>query len=179
MKRAVTLIELLVTVAIFSLTMASFVGFFIYGVKVQRRVLAQREMIDSASFALDYISRSLRMAKKDDIEIRGSTKNCLLKFRGNYEVAQNQSEIKFRNHNNQCQRFFLEGGRIKEAKDNEQYFLTPTTLEITKLKFSILGDDAQDTLQPRVTIFLELQRRGQPETKISVQTTVSQRDLDF
>lgn len=179
MKGAYTLIELLVAISIFSLVVAGFTDFFISALRVQRKTLAFREIVDSASYVLDYMARSLRMAKKDDIEIRGVQKNCLAGNKINYEVLSGQSAIKFRNYNNQCQRFFLDGGRIKEEREGESYFLTSSNLDVINLKFFLSGDSPGDNLQPRVTILIEIQKRGQPETKTLVQTTISQRDLDF
>jgi hypothetical protein len=57
--------------------------------------------------------------------------------------------------------------------------LTPEGLEVTNLKFFVQGDNQNDNLQPKVTIFLEIQKKGQPATKISLQTTITQKDLDF
>lgn len=182
MKKAFTLIELLVGMGIFSLVMASTTGFFITALRAQRKALILREIIDNASYVLEYTGAALRMAKKDDIEIRGDSTSCLEGTEINYETT-GENKIRFRNYKlNVCQEFFLESGRIKEKRDgveNFEYYLTPNDLEVTKLKFNVSGDDLGDNLQPRVTILLEIQKKGQPETKISVQTTISQRDLDL
>lgn len=180
MKKAFTLIELLVGISIFSLIVSGITGSFVAALRAQRRAIALREIIDSASYALEYMAAALRMAKKDGIEIKGgSPKNCWGPEELNYEIGLN--EIKFRNYEDKCQRFFLEAGRLKEEREGfpQHYYLTPDDLEITRLGFEKRGDTPGDNLQPRVTILLEIQKRGLPESKIIVQTTISQRDLDL
>ncbi len=184
-EKGYTLIELLVGISIFSLVAAGFTGFFVSALRAQRKVLALREVIDSASYVLEYMAQALRMAKRDDIEIRGRTKNCLVGNEINYEIV-GVSEIKFRYYNSvadedQCVNFFLESAtaRLKERREGVENYLTPNNLAISNLKFFVSGDTVGDTFQPRVTILLEIQKRNQPETKISVQTTISQRDLDL
>ena len=182
MKKAFTLIEILTGVAIFLLVISSATGVFISAFRAQKRILSNIEIIDAVSFVLDYMSRAIIMAKKDDVEIKGDTTSCLPELEKNYRTENSNQKITFRTYKlNVCQSFFLEPstGRIKEEKGGVQNYLTPQNLQITNLKFIVNGDEPGDNLQPRVTIFLEIQKRNQPETKVSLQTTVSQRDLDF
>lgn len=180
MKKGYTLVELLTGIAIFLMVVFSATGVLISAFRAQRRALATREIIDSASYAIDYMSRAIRMAKKDDIEIRGNITNCLTALEKNYQIESDNKKITFRTYKlNECQSFSLENTRIKETKGTAENFLTPESLEVTSLKFFVSGDESNDNLQPRVTIFLEIQKKGDPATKISLQTTVSQRDLDF
>jgi len=152
----------------------------------QKRALAIREVIDGASYVIDYMSRAISMAKKDDLPIRGITFSCLPSSYLNYYVENSNQKITFRTYKlNECQSFSLEGVKIKETKRGQNYlapeenYLTPEGLEVTNLKFFVQGDNPNDNLQPKVTIFLEIQKKGQPATKISLQTTITQKDLDF
>jgi prepilin-type N-terminal cleavage/methylation domain-containing protein len=184
MRRGYTLIELLVAISIFSLVVAGVTGFFVSALRAQRKALASREIIDSASYVLNYMADALRMAKKNNIEIRGITKNCsgIPNNEVNYIITYRGQGIKFRNYKiNECQEFFLESAsaRLKKWREGIENYLTPDDLEIRNLRFFLSGDNPGDTLQPRVTILLEIQKRNQPETIISAQTTISQRDLDL
>jgi hypothetical protein len=126
------------------------------------------------------MSRAISMAKKDDLDIGGIITNCLPGLYSNYYVENSNQKITFRTYKlNECQSFSLEGGRIKEEKGGQIGYLTPESLEVTNLKFFVQGDNLGDNLQPKVTIFLEIQKRGQPSTKISLQTTITQKDFDF
>lgn len=180
MKKGYTLVELLTGIAIFLMVVFSATGVLISAFRAQRKALALREIIDSTSYTIDYMSRAIRMAKKDDVEIRGDTTSCFSEAEKNYKVE--VQGITFRTYKlNECQSFFLDNinKRIKERKGGSENFITPGSLEVTNLKFFVSGDESNDNLQPRVTIFLEIQKKGDPATKISLQTTVSQRDLDF
>jgi prepilin-type N-terminal cleavage/methylation domain-containing protein len=176
--RGFTLMELLVVIAIFSIAIGAISGIFVSGLSSQRRVLAEQEILNQISYAIEYMGRAIRMAKKDDISFSGQIKNCLSGDKINYETP-TESELRFRNYQNQCQRFFLSGNQIYEQKDYDigapQFPLTSPALKVNSLKFRISGQNQTDNLQPRVTIFIEVERRGR---KFQLQTTISQRDLD-
>jgi prepilin-type N-terminal cleavage/methylation domain-containing protein len=169
-----TLMELLVVIAIFSIAIGSITGIFISGLSSQRRILAEQDILNQISYAIEYMGRAIRMAKKDDISISGQTKNCLSGNKVNYETP-TESEIKFRNYLNQCQRFYLSSNQIFEEKEGTVLALTSPKIKVNTLKFKIFGESQDDTYQPRVTIFMEIESSGK---KLQFQTTISQRDLD-
>jgi len=180
MEKGFTLVEILAGIFIFVLVVGTATSLLISAFNAQKRALAIREVIDGASYVIDYMSRAISMAKKDDLEIRGITFSCLPSSYFNYYVENSNQKITFRTYKlNECQSFFLEGGKIKETRAGQTNYLTPEGLEVTNLKFFVQGDDQNDNLQPKVTIFLEIQKKGQPATKISLQTTITQKDLDF
>jgi len=174
-----TLIEVLVAIAVFFIVVAGPTGFFIASVRGQRKVLSAREITDSSSYTLEYISRALRMAKK------AKTSECIPN-NTNYEIFNNGTGVRFLNYERKCREFLLSGSQLGERqspddkKVNLGNFLplTPNDLEISFIKFNIIGESQTDQLQPRVTIYFEIQKKGQPETKMRFQTTISQRDLD-
>jgi prepilin-type N-terminal cleavage/methylation domain-containing protein len=172
--RGFTLIELLVVIAIFSIAIGSITGIFISGLSSQRRILAEQDILNQIGYAIEYMGRAIRMAKKDDISISGQTKNCLSGNKVNYETP-TESEIKFRNYQNQCQRFYLSSNQIFEEKDGTVLALTSPKIKVNTLKFKIFGESQDDTYQPRVAIFMEIESRGK---KLQFQTTISQRDID-
>lgn len=173
-----TLIELLVVITIFSIAIGAISGIFILGLSSQRKVLADQEILNQMSYAIEYMGRAIRMAKKDDVSFAEQIKNCLSGNKVNYENP-SESELRFRNYQNQCQRFFLSGNQIYEQKDYDtggpQFPLTSPALRINSLKFRVSGESQADNFQPRVTISVEVESRGR---KLQFQTTISQRDLD-
>jgi prepilin-type N-terminal cleavage/methylation domain-containing protein len=172
--KSFTLIELLVVVALFSIISGSISGIFISVLSSQRRILAEQEILNQISYVIEYMGKAIRMAKKDDISISEQTQNCLLGNKVNYETP-TESEIKFRNYLNQCQRFYLSANQIFEDKDGTILALTSPTIKVNTLKFRVFGQSQDDTYQPRVTIFIEVEGGGR---KLQFQTTISQRDLD-
>ena len=178
MSAGFTLIEMLVAVAIFSIVTGLAMGIFVTAMKSQRKILAQQQLLDQVSYAKEYMSRAIRMARKDDIEIGGVNVNCLLlEDKANYATTTTgQGGIKFRNYNNDCQEFYLEGERLKENKNGVALALTSDNLEVKSFKITPSGWDQIDNLQPAVTIFLDIE--GKDQAKIQIQTTISQRNLD-
>jgi len=168
-----TLVELLVTVAIFSLIVSAASGVFVSALKAQRRSLATQELLDQTSFLMEYMSRAIRMAKKDDL----AGVNCLSGNKINYELTRSGLGIKFRNYKDECQEFYLDGNQLKEAKAGSLYALTSNHLRVSKFNINLSGQTQTDDLQPRVTLFLEIE--GKEKSKIRLQTTISQRNLDI
>lgn len=176
MNKGLTLIEMIAAVGIFAITVGTISGLFISAVRAQRKSLATQELLDRTSYVIEYMGRTIRMAQKD---IDGT---CII-AKTNYEnPGGDVSKIKFINYEGVCQDFFLDNNQIKEYKTGyaTSLPLTPPELKINSLKFYLSGQSQNDVLQPRVTIFLEIESGRIPQSppKIQVQTSVSQRALD-
>jgi len=188
MKNGYTLIEVLVAVGIFTILIAAPTGFFVGSLRGQLKALSSQKLLDNTSYALEYISRSLRMAKKE-LSADPLTA-CLLEggtslYGRNYQITRGGNGLKFKNYKDECQEFFLDGSdsRLKESKNGATPIaLTAEDLEIISLKFKLSGESQTDNDQPRVTLFLEIKGgKGQMEELqplIKIQTTISQRNLD-
>lgn len=178
-----TLIELLVGMAMFVLIAGAVIGIFISGIRLQQQYLATQETLNQLSFAIEYMSRALRMAikEKSDPEV------CLVEQGTgyNYEIpiiyqAGGESlgkGIRFINHLqvDECQEFFLDGTTLKYKKGaGMPIALTSPRIEIERLRFQLVGQSGSDTNQPKVTISLKVIS----PVLIELQTTISQRNLD-
>jgi len=170
MKKGYTLIEILVAIFIFSILALALAESFVSASRAQRKALAETQVINSTSYVLEYMSRALRMAKKD------SSGSCVVQPNTNYQVLDNGNGIKFKNYKNECQTFSLGGAEGKQIVENQSVPLTPSDLEVKNLEFTVTGDTPGS--QPLVTIKFQIQKRDQPETKIEIQTAVSQRNLN-
>ncbi|MCP6718331.1 MAG: prepilin-type N-terminal cleavage/methylation domain-containing protein [Patescibacteria group bacterium] len=188
-QKAYTLIEVLIAVAIFFTVIAGPTGLFILSLKSQNRILGSREILDNSSHVLEYMSRALRMAKKElNCGDRWEPETCFcLKDNGygfNYEITYQGKGIKFNNAQDPsiCQEFFWDtiDNRLKESKDGAGAVpLTSDDLEVVLFKFKEFGFTQSDNIQPRVVIFLEMRKKNELESpKIKIQTTISQRKLD-
>lgn len=176
-----TLIEMLTALAVFLIAIGSIVGLFLSAIRNQMYILANQELFNQTSYALEYMSRSLRMARKD---IDG---NCIGK-NNNYIQPNSSSTIRFLNYQNKCQEFLLESGQLKEKKSSDNTStnlgsalpLTSDSLQINSLSFNLIGQDQTDNLQPKVTIILDISSRAFPSPpRLRIQTTISQRSLDI
>jgi len=154
-RNGYTLIEMLAAVTIFFIATTSLVTFFSGAIEAQRKTLASQELIDNISYSLEYMSRALRMARKDDID----NIHCLTGDRVNYELTVGPG-VKFRNYRDYCQEFYLENGRLKEWKDVggviSDNYLTSENIEVTYFTINSSGWDQNDDEQPKVTIFMEV-----------------------
>ena len=65
MNRGFTLVELLITITIFSIVITGFLGLFSSAFKYQKESLNLQYLLSNASYVTEYMSRALRMAKKD------------------------------------------------------------------------------------------------------------------
>ena len=171
-QKSFTLVELLVAVTIFIIIAAISTGIFFSALRAQRKLLASQELSDQVSFLIEYMSRTIRMAKKEL-----SAPTCLSENGLNYEKTWGGKGLKFINYQDICQEFYLEGNLLKEKKDTAISDLTSGTLKV--LNFNIGPDDSwdqNDNDQPRVTLFLEIE--GREGIKINTQTSISQRNPD-
>ena len=182
-----SLIEVLVAIAIFSVAVAIATSSFVSSLGSQNRALSVRETIDNASHVMEYISRALRMAKKD------LNASCIATAGSNYEnPGPGESEVRFLSYDSNegryiCREFYLSGdNRLKERKSDDEtpFFttdldLTSSDLKVEAVKFKLLGEEqsGDQDQQPRVTLLLEMTRDD--VSKIIIQTTTSQRNLDI
>jgi len=171
-NKAFTIIEMMVVVAIFTLTVSIGTGLFVSSLRSQRQSLATQEVLGQTSYLIEYMSRALRLAKKDD-----DAGTCTLPGtpKLNYYFDSNNQCINFRNYNNECQQFCLVEGQLKDITGND---LTSSTLQVNYFNVTLTGEQQPpvDNLQPRLTIFLDI--TGQEQSNIRIQTTISQRNPD-
>jgi prepilin-type N-terminal cleavage/methylation domain-containing protein len=185
-KAGFTLVEMLVSLAIFSIIVSAFLGIFTSFIKSQRRILAEKQLVDQTSYFIERFSRITMMAQKD---VSGT---CIAANR-NYGTTTISGIMYFAflDANSKCHMFFLESGTIKEqesATNNNYDFssdpaspysplrLFSPNFTVTSFKITGAGWQQIDFIQPSVTIFFEAS--GKDNIKIKSQTTISQRNGD-
>lgn len=166
--RGFTLIEMMVAMAIFSLVVGASSGVFVSTLRAQRTSLATYEVLNQTSYAIEYMSRALRMAKKDD-----ALGTCTGTAKLNYSFE--DQCLKFTNYNDGCQEFCLVGDHLEDENGNH---LTGGNLVVDYFNVILAGasQPPTDNLQPRLTISLGL--TGEEGSVIKMQTTISQRNPD-
>lgn len=169
-----TLMEVLASVVIFSVVVLIVTGIFISILRVQRKVLATQEILDQTGYALEYMSRSIRMAKKD---LSGT---CLSTSKLNYELT--SFGVKFIDYNNNCTEYYLNNYQIKKKIGSDITELTSLKLKVNYFKVVIDGESQNDNKQPKVTLAFEIESQRLPVSQrpqLRFQTTISQRNLDI
>jgi len=179
-----TLVEMMVAVLVFSIIIASISGIFVFGIREQRKILTSQILLDQVSYALEYMSRSLRMAAK---ELNSPLTTCLTTYGSNYETYDSGTRLRFINHlqGDDCQEFYLENNQLKYKREAasttpKTFELTSNDLKVTFLKFDLSGQFQTDNLQPRITFYLEIEGKGFPaaQPKLKIQSSVSRRMPD-
>lgn len=169
MKKGFTLVEILVAVSVFSVVVTSVLGLFVSTFQNQSRSLDKSYLLSNASYVAEYMSRALRMAKKD---VNGL---CIPQY-DNYSFIA-KDHIAFLSYNGQCQEFFVDvNGRLKIKIAEAESELLPGNIVVENLSFSVSGESQDDNLQPIVTFELKLSKGGE---SLDFQTTVSQRQIDI
>lgn len=175
-NNGLTLIEMLVAVTVFAIIVGAISGLFISGVRAQRRVLATQEILDQTSYVMEYIGRALRMAKKD------LTGDCISAELNYEKTGSGDGGIRFKNYKDTCQEFYLKGTQLMEEKNGNLLPLTSDNLRVVYFNIDLSGQSQADDLQPRVTIYLEIESERQvpgSPPEIRIQTSISQRSLDI
>ena len=178
-----TLVEVIVSVSLFSMILVVILGFFGYAMKGQQKAFASQEISDQISYVMEYMNRSMRMARKD------TNGFCVAAVGTSYENPYALPSIRFLNYEGICQEFYLENEQLRRRKSSDGTWgnfgppveLTSSRLKINSAKFNIIGNGIGDNVQPRVTIFLDVEKQNtKPEfnAKIKIQSTISQRNLD-
>lgn len=164
-----TLIELLVSLAVFSIIIGVAMSVFVSDLKAQRKVLSQQQVMGEMSYTLEYMSRAMRMAKKNTI---GS---ACTPAESNYDLI-SASDIKFLDDSDACLEFYLQNNQLWENKDGQALPVSSSDIKVTEFSVKLSGESQTDKLQPAVTLFVGI--TNSDGTKSQFQTTVSQRDLD-
>lgn len=186
LSKGITLIEAVVVLAVFMVIIEVTVSIFVSVIQQQKRILQEQDLLNQASYAIEYMSRSIRDAIKD------KTGNCLLTSGNIYSlthydpVASFYQGIKFVTKDNICQEFFFDtDGVLKEIKSTGQ----PQNILSSKFKIKyfrvILNGNKilqtaseKDLTQPRLTILLDVETNDQNQHEKIIQTTISQKDLN-
>ena len=190
MNKGLTLVELLVSVAIFGILSVSLVGIFVSATNAQSSVLQNQEILNQTSYAMEYMDRSIRMALRDDAT--SANGGCTGTLNTNYGVG--SDSIQFLTYDTvdaayKCKRFYLDRGVLKEQESTTMfsadfqtgYEIMSPVIKFNSFVFNVSGDD-YGIAQPIITITMDVQyngsRRLDPIPGMILQTSISQRNLN-
>ncbi len=181
-----TLIEMLVSVSIFTLVMLITTSSIFVIVASNKKAEALKSVMDNLSFALESMTRDIRT---------GSTYTCLTVSGGitytvsgsncpggdpGFQFVSNQQSY---NGNSIIIQFYLWQGRIWENQLNSSWTgavaITAPEINVSSLQFYLVGAPKGDTFQPRVLMsVIGTAGASSTQTQFDVQTTLSQRQID-
>ncbi len=161
-----TLLELVVAVSIFSIVTTIAIGLVTSSLKGERRAVAAQNVQDNARFVFDYLSKEIRTANTFSLI--------------------SSSDVKYTNYLGELIEIKLNGTNIDRivtsGSSSVTATLTTSGVSVSYLNFTLTGAGTSDNLQPKLTILATFNSSGlrpEQQTSIDMQTTISQRLLDF
>jgi len=198
-QRGFSLIEVLVSLAIFTIVMTMSVGMLIVLIDANARAQNLQTIMTNLSFALDSITREIRTGSNyycgaaSSLPVSGSaTQNCdnggdAISFtEGGDSLTENtpnnSRRIAIRLNNGVLERRLGNGDGDSSVNESEDWTaLTSDGVTITDLRFFTSGATRADSLSPTVTIYVAGYAGEQDgsEGVFNIQTTVVQQLLDI
>lgn len=154
-----TLVEILVSLALFSVIISMAVGGFIQALRTERQAVALFSVNDSISFLSEQISREVRTG---------------------YDFIGHGTSLEFTNSRGERVFYcFDESGEAVTrgvGSCSSASALTPSSLRVTNFSFDVLGDPA---FPPRITYHLSItpHQTGLTGASFTIQSTVSARNF--
>ncbi len=169
-EKGFTLVELMISAFVFALLAGAIAGILTSSIQSQRIILKDQKIASEMSYVMEYVSRDVRMAKKD---IDGT---CI-DANNNYQLT-GENNIRFLNKDNKCHEYYLENNRIYQKKSEDEHSSGWSSIPLTSQEIYVENLNFKKTAkQPRVTINLEFRIADESDLLI-LQTTVSQRNID-
>ncbi|OGF24917.1 hypothetical protein A2331_06135 [Candidatus Falkowbacteria bacterium RIFOXYB2_FULL_34_18] len=177
-KKGFTLMELIVSMAIFSASILMATGVFKSAIEGQRSAIAAQNTQESMRYAFEVMSKEIRGAIGTD---GGS--NCPAPGQPNRTFNVIGGGLNFENSSNECVLYNINGNNELEiTRGIDSLPITPDEVKVSNLQFDVIDDaPGAHTVQPRVTIKMEAEidtPREMYRQKIILQTTISSRSYD-
>jgi prepilin-type N-terminal cleavage/methylation domain-containing protein len=182
MQKGFTLIEIMTAVTIFAIVMTISMGAILGVFDTNRKSEALKAVMDNLNLAVESMSREIRFGTNyicnptlPIIEPMPNPTNC--------STSPGGDAIGFKANDGRIIVYQLSGDTIEKSTDGGGNFLPVTAEEIriSELSFYVLGATPGDDLQPKVLIKMKGTAgvKDIDETDFTVQTLVSQRQLDL
>lgn len=179
-EKGVSLIELVMAVAMFSVVVLTASGIFINSLKAQKTIIAKQKVADDLRYSADFMLKELRMAQLNSA-------NMTLTFR-NAEGAQlininsPSASLWFTNSNGNDIVYSLSGNKIfrndLSGTDGAQP-ISADEIEITGLSFRLnnwdMNKGAPNAASPLITVVIKARANNGVGQEIIFQTSVSPR----
>lgn len=158
-KKGFTLIELIIAIAIFVVVTSLVVSLLMTSLKGQKKVIAIQNVQDNARYLMEFMAKEIRMSDIDSATYytlnisRPGGESVSYSFVGD-NIIRTDSSMSGPINSNQV----LVNGR-----------------------FYATGIGSGDNQQPKVTIVMKVETQGKPEeeSEISIQTTLTPRNLEL
>ena len=159
-----TLVETIVTMAIFSLMVVVISAAFVSALDLQRRAFNIQQVEENVGFLLEAIAKEIRVSTIDDPD-----SNC---------PSSPATVLNITHPVNGSIRYELAGTTLKRRVNGVDTIISANTVEFTRLQFCVSGNATTDQRQPRVTLIASMRSANiKQQAAMDFQTTLSARFL--
>lgn len=204
--RGFTLIEMIVSLGLFSVVIVVAIGALLTMVNADKQLQSEQSVMSNLAFALDSMTREIRTGtnfycagasnvsgifsngNNQDSDIGNSTQDCVNGRQGfNVQgVSFVESGDSITGSTASRILFFYDSGAkniFRKVGNGNAEPLIAGDLEIEDMQFFVTGSETlvsdNNTIQPSVTIFIKAKSKDDNDKEYNIQTTVSQRVLDL
>jgi len=157
-----TLIEMLVTVAVFTVLMTIVGSIFIQTLNLQRIAFNLQTIEENSRFSLEAMAREIRFGELTSPSTACPGSNTLsLTHPVNGDIV-----------------YSLVGGRVVRNVNGIDAILTSVDVDVTNLSFCVTGAESGDGRQPVITILMSMETGTKNPQHVDLQTTITTRFLD-
>ena len=180
LKKGFTLIEVLVSVSLFSVIIVSVAGIFKLAIDGQRAAIATQNVQESLKYFLEVTAKEIRMAKLSSGGCADVPSASVFKVASNG----NNDALYFKNYYDECVEYYLDNYgdsyRFKISRRGTDGvtrtdFISPAKIKINNLHFVLSGTASSS--QPIVTINLNATavNDNSLESNMTIQTSIASR----
>ncbi len=181
-KKGTTLIELLISIAVFAIAVGINANIFISTLKSQKRSVGVQNVTDNARYAMEVITRELRTMNVDLTLDNGyCTFASCMNVNGDYSTIYFVSGSENRNLN--IIKVSLNNGvimfddEVLLTPDDDMPITDSSKVNVVDLNFKV--DNVSTSTQPRITIKMQVEPKNEPGNILNMQTTISPREINL
>lgn len=180
-NKGYSLLEMIISVAIFSMVFVMITTIYFSLVDSQRSVVSTQNIQESMKFVFEVIGKEIRNAKKSENSCIGTLIADEASPNKVYNTASSGSILYFKNKDDECVIYSLNNGRFEISRDGGSSMpVTPNDIYLENLTFQIWDDDigAFHARQPSVTFKVDVESSGNKvihKQKTTMQTTITSR----
>lgn len=164
-----TLIEVTVTIMVFSIMMVLVGSIFARAIELERRTVWSQRVQENATLVLESMTKEVRVS----IIANQDTPNCTTPattLTMNHPTACGGSSCNII--------YSLNGNNIQKQVGSTSSIINSSDVQATRFNFCITGTGTDDDQSPRVTILMTLRSvKGSPPSNVNLQTTITLRDI--